>query len=84
MAAVPGAVCRPVRRGQLNADHRRHRGEPVGGGAFAYATDPTHFCEWQTGVVFVAILVAALVFECVWRARSGTNALIRTATTSKR
>jgi hypothetical protein len=31
------------------------------------------------GLVFVAILVAALVFECVWRARSGTNALTRTA-----
>jgi hypothetical protein len=35
-------------------------------------------------LVFVAILVVALVFECVWRARSGTNAVIRSATTSRR
>lgn len=36
------------------------------------------------GLVFVAILFAALVFQCVWRARSGTNALMRTAPTSGR
>jgi hypothetical protein len=33
------------------------------------------------GLVFIAILVAALVFECAWQARSGTNALIRPAHT---
>jgi hypothetical protein len=31
------------------------------------------------GQVFVAILVVALVFECVWQSNSGSNALIRTA-----
>jgi hypothetical protein len=32
-------------------------------------------------VVIVAILVAALVFECALQARSGTNAVIRPAHT---
>ena len=36
------------------------------------------------GLAFVAVLVVALVFECGWRARSGTNALVRTATTDRR
>ncbi len=35
-------------------------------------------------LVFVAFLVVALVFECGWSARSGTNALIRRATTDRR
>ena len=36
------------------------------------------------GLIFVAILAVALCFECVWQGRSGTNALTRTATPSRR
>ena len=52
MAALPGPVRRPVRRGQLMApiiattEVDRPAAE-----VFAYATDPTRFHEWQQGVV---------------------------------
>ena len=35
------------------------------------------------GLAFVGVLVVALVFECGWQARSGTNALTRTASTEQ-
>ena len=37
------------------------------------------FIMGAEGLAFVAVLVVALVFECGWRARTGTNALIRIA-----
>lgn len=36
------------------------------------------------GLVFVAVLVVALAFECGWRARSGTSALVRPTATDRR
>jgi hypothetical protein len=36
------------------------------------------------GLAFIAVLVVGLTFECGWRAWSGSNALITTATTDRR
>ena len=53
LAAVPGPVRRPVRRGQLNAADQSPppRSNRPADDVFAYATDPTRFHEWQKGVV---------------------------------
>jgi len=37
------------------------------------------FIMGAEGLAFVAVLIVALIFECGWRARSGSSALIRTA-----
>ena len=36
------------------------------------------------GLALVGVLIVAVVFECAWHARAGTNALNRTATTLRR